>query len=66
MPLFEYRCSVCQERFEELVSFSQSNDVECPKCGSKDTKKLVSTFATISGGSTGNSGDSCSGSSGYT
>jgi len=66
MPLFEYRCSVCQEKFEELVSFSQSNDVECPKCGSRDTKKLVSTFATISGGKTSSSSGLCSGSSGYT
>ena len=47
MPLFKYRCLECQEEFEELVPFSQSQNMECPSCHSQNTEKQVSTFATI-------------------
>ena len=55
MPLYEYLCSDCDEKFDRLVSFSQSDNMECPNCKSPDTKKLISTFATIGGGSSGGS-----------
>ncbi len=67
MPLFKYRCQDCQEQFEELVSFAQSTDMECPKCGSHQTEKLVSSFATLGRSSSGNSsGSGCSGRGGFT
>ncbi len=44
MPLFEYVCIDCGEKFEELV-MSSSASVNCPKCGSKNTTKQFSTFA---------------------
>ena len=52
MPLYEYHCGKCNEEFETLVSFSRSDDpVKCPKCGSEETDRLMSTFsATASGG----------------
>lgn len=65
MPLFRYRCDDCQKQFEELVSFNESEGVQCPNCGSTNTVKLVSSFATIGGGSGGDSVSSCSGGSGY-
>jgi putative FmdB family regulatory protein len=46
MPLFEYACTSCQTRFEEIVSFSDSDAVACPKCQSaENTHKIVSRFA---------------------
>ena len=45
MPLFEYACKDCKIRFEEIVSFSSSDDVACPKCKAKNTRKIVSRFA---------------------
>ncbi|MDA8171212.1 MAG: zinc ribbon domain-containing protein [Nitrospiraceae bacterium] len=42
MPIYEYKCSKCSEEFEKLV-FSQSR-VNCPKCGSEEVKKKLSTF----------------------
>ena len=60
MPLYEYHCKKCEENFEALVSLSDSDKpAECPKCGSKETEKLLSTFAasTSSGGSKGASCD---------
>ncbi|MCX7943098.1 MAG: zinc ribbon domain-containing protein [Deltaproteobacteria bacterium] len=46
MPLFEYKCSNCNKIFEEFVR-SEINviNVKCPYCGSRDFKKLMSTYA---------------------
>ena len=49
MPIFEFTCSGCGEDFEELV-FSQSEEVECPKCGSTEAKRKLSAFAFKSSG----------------
>jgi putative FmdB family regulatory protein len=59
MPLFKYRCLDCQEEFEELVPFSLSHEMECPSCSSKNTEKLVSSFATIGSSTAGTSVGSC-------
>ena len=65
MPLFEFVCADCKRPFEELVrSASAVNDVTCPKCGSTQVNKKISTFAArVSGGSFSlgaNSAASCS------
>lgn len=53
MPIFEYECRECQEIFESLqLSRSREEDTECPRCGSEQTERVVSTFAT-GGGSDG-------------
>ena len=66
MPIFEYRCSDCGERFETLVFSSSENEVECPKCHSTQTEKQMSMFASSGGnGSGGSSASSCGGGSGY-
>lgn len=49
MPLFEYRCEGCEERFERFVSGRARP--ACPKCESRDVKKLLSVFAVSSSGS---------------
>ena len=46
MPIYEYSCKACEHRFEELVP--TMNAVEkpaCPECGSKQTSRILSTFA---------------------
>lgn len=46
MPIFEYRCQTCNEKFEVLhKSSTKIDDVTCPKCQSKENKKLLSSFA---------------------
>jgi len=55
VPIYEYRCSVCGERFEKLVRTSSGQiEVRCPKCHAEDVERLVSVF----GVSTGSSGGS--------
>lgn len=55
MPIYEYTCRDCGNDFEKLVRSPLSSDeVECPSCRSKETKKKLSTFASkSSGGSAG-------------
>ena len=43
MPIYEFECPACGEHFEELVLGSK-NDIKCPRCGSSEVKKKVSTF----------------------
>lgn len=58
MPIYEYKCGKCEEKFELRRSFSDDDkDVKCPVCGAEETERLLSMFAT-SGVSS--SGDSCS------
>ena len=46
MPLYEYRCRECNNRFELLVRDSQQG--VCPACHSEDLERLVSSFAVSS------------------
>ena len=45
MPIYEYRCETCGEKFEVFVRSSsrQANPI-CPKCGSQKVKKAISLF----------------------
>jgi putative FmdB family regulatory protein len=49
MPMFEYVCRACGERFEKLV-FSSQIPVGCPVCESSDLEKQFSVFGMGSGG----------------
>ncbi len=52
MPMFEYVCRACGERFEELRSRDQEQPAPvCPECGSGQVVKLFSSFASLSPGS---------------
>ncbi len=65
MPIFEFRCKRCCNKFEELIlKNSDLNDIKCPKCASKDVEKLISVFGFRSTGSNGegvSTGSSCTG-----
>lgn len=50
MPMFEYICKDCGNRFEELRKAIEADlPLECPRCKSQNTKKLISLFGTPSG-----------------
>lgn len=57
MPIYEYKCPQCGEKFEiRRGFFSRSNDkVVCPKCGSGKPERVLSSFCTGN-----NAGGSCS------
>ena len=43
MPIFEYICKQCDQRFEKLVQGSAA--VECPSCNGTSLEKQLSVFA---------------------
>lgn len=60
MPIFEYQCEECKTKFEILHKNSSSNEeVLCPKCHSKKSKKLISSFNSVESGSSDFSNSSC-------
>ncbi|HMA66160.1 MAG: FmdB family zinc ribbon protein [Fibrobacterota bacterium] len=60
MPIFEYKCTKCGNKFEELVSGDRNKAIPCPSCKSMETEKLMSAVGTISmGKSMGPCGTSC-------
>jgi putative FmdB family regulatory protein len=65
MPLYDYKCTNCNEQFEVLL-LKQDETVTCPRCNAGAVERLMSACAVKSGGnftpSTGSSGcASCSG-----
>jgi putative FmdB family regulatory protein len=46
MPIYEYQCAACSDRFEELVSASAAKSPPCPSCGAKGAERRFSMFAT--------------------
>ena len=44
MPLYEYACEACDNRFEKIQKFSDPPEQTCPKCGGK-VRKLLSSPA---------------------
>jgi putative FmdB family regulatory protein len=49
MPLYEYLCHGCEQRFETYVR-AFGDTVPCPRCGDREVEKLLSTFAMASPG----------------
>jgi putative FmdB family regulatory protein len=45
MPLFEYSCAKCGERFEALLKSAADRPAGCPACGSRRVGRQFSTFA---------------------
>jgi putative FmdB family regulatory protein len=45
MPLYEYECGACGERFEVIQKFSDGPVEVCRKCGKGPVQRLVSSPA---------------------
>ena len=60
MPLYEYTCTVCEERFEELIrSAEDETHLRCPQCSGSEIQRKMSVFGMQSTGSTKSAGPSC-------
>ncbi|MDP9053532.1 MAG: zinc ribbon domain-containing protein [Acidobacteriota bacterium] len=53
MPIYEYRCESCGDKFEKLVRRASEAVEAGPSCGEKHLEQQYSTFA-ARGGSSGN------------
>ena len=46
MPIYEYECKSCGERFEARRNISDSDtELKCPRCGKKQPRRVFSTFS---------------------
>ena len=53
MPIYEYECNKCEEKFELRRSIADSDsEVECPKCGAENPQRVFSVFAVSSSSTT--------------
>ncbi len=60
MPLYEYQCTQCDERFEVRQSIGEDGtNLCCPKCKAGEPTKLFSTFSSPGTGSSFSLSDSC-------
>ena len=62
MPVYEYRCEACGERFEQLVRSirQEPQEVHCPACRGTEVRRLISApvvHASREGGSSDAAGD---------
>ncbi len=62
MPIYEYRCRMCEHVFEALRPLGdQGEDLTCPVCGTESPEKVVSVFAARAA-----AGGGCGGGGGFT
>ena len=46
MPIYEYRCLKCGNRFEKLLKSGNVDEIACTECGSAQVEKVLSVFGT--------------------
>jgi len=46
MPIFEYKCEKCNEKFTRLIwNIETDSEVKCPVCNDSKVRKIISTFS---------------------
>jgi putative FmdB family regulatory protein len=56
MPIYEYQCTQCGERFEVRQSIGEGGSkLKCPKCGAAEPQRLFSSFFSSSSRGSGSS-----------
>lgn len=54
MPIYEYICNACNEKFSLLQTVTtKENETGCPKCSSRQVKKVMSSFCCSSSSDSG-------------
>ena len=67
MPLYEYHCTQCGERFEVRQAMGEDGSkLNCPRCNAGNPQRLISTFSSPGTSHSAGMGDSCSTLSGST
>jgi putative FmdB family regulatory protein len=47
MPIYEYKCGKCGEKFElKLGILHRRKSVKCPKCGAEEPERVFHPFST--------------------
>ena len=49
MPVYEYECAKCGEKFELRRDIGESEgELKCPRCGADHPRRVFSSFGTAS------------------
>lgn len=62
MPIYEYFCQDCENKFDVKASISEKEKglkANCPNCGSAKTIQILGNFFTLSKGSSSKFGGGC-------
>jgi len=60
MPIYEYQCVKCGEKFEVRQAIGQGGSgLTCPKCHAPDPERLLSSFFSHGSSATESPGASC-------
>jgi putative FmdB family regulatory protein len=59
MPLFDFRCGTCGERFESLRTRADEPAPHCPRCGATGAERLLSAFSVTHATSSGRGAGPC-------
>lgn len=60
MPIYEFRCIGCGRRFDKLCSMGESGEnLNCPECGTKGSKRVMSSFSATGTGGGKEAGSGC-------
>ncbi|MTI81207.1 MAG: zinc ribbon domain-containing protein [Firmicutes bacterium] len=46
MPIYDFKCKDCGEKFTVMVSISEKDKVKCPECDCDNIQQLMSGFFT--------------------
>jgi putative FmdB family regulatory protein len=66
MPIYEYECRSCKERFEVVQKMSEGNEgLCCPKCEADEPERVLSAFCSIGGKSASGGGPSAHSGAGH-
>ena len=49
MPIYQYKCKKCDEKFDQLESIKEhaTSEPACPKCKSKNVDQILGSFFAI-------------------
>ncbi|PIP38446.1 MAG: transcriptional regulator [Desulfobacterales bacterium CG23_combo_of_CG06-09_8_20_14_all_51_8] len=63
MPIYEFECRKCDQKFERLILSADDKTPECPECHGRDVQKIMSAGCKVAlkvpGGYGGASAHSC-------
>jgi len=60
MPIYEYQCIQCGDKFEVRQSIGEDGSkINCPKCNAPNPKRLISSFFSPGSSTDDFSGMSC-------
>jgi len=51
MPIYEYECTKCGNRFERLISLNEKVEIHCDSCNGKHIRRILSPGAFVFKGS---------------